>query len=212
LLAACAFAATLAAAQTETPLKALPYTPSLDVNAMDRTADPCTDLYRYSCGGWMAANPIPQDQSRWSVYGKLYQDNQRFLWGILDDLAKATSGRNANQQKIGDYFAACMDEGAVEKLGARPLKPYLDAIAAIRTKRDLAHVLAHPVGLYPDRAGQLGVRLGPGLRVACVEEDDLLSSGQPSHDLLRGGPSYLDRLADLHGRTSCSTKVQGRYH
>jgi putative endopeptidase len=140
--AAVAFAATLAAAQTETPLKALPYTPSLDVNAMDRTADPCTDLYRYSCGGWMAANPIPQDQSRWSVYGKLYQDNQRFLWGILDDLAKATSARNANQQKIGDDFAACMDEGAVEKLGARPLKPYLDAIAAIRTKRDLAHVLA----------------------------------------------------------------------
>src|SRR5438105_10075497 len=84
-------ATTLAAAQTETPLAALPYTPGLDVKAMDRAADPCEDFYRYSCGGWVAANPIPSDQARWSVYGKLYQDNQRFLWGILEDLAHKTA-------------------------------------------------------------------------------------------------------------------------
>src|SRR5690349_5753260 len=73
-------------AQTpETPLSALPYSPSLDLTSMDRTVNPCTDFYRYSCGGWIKKNPIPPDQSRWDVYGKLAEDNQRFLWGILEE-------------------------------------------------------------------------------------------------------------------------------
>ena len=123
------------------PVTALPYTPSLDVPSMDKSADPCVDFYQYTCGGWMKSNPIPADQAAWSVYGKLTVDNQRFLWGILDDLAKKTSGRNATQQKIGDYFGACMDEVAVEKLGAAPLQPALDAIAALKSKKDLAALL-----------------------------------------------------------------------
>jgi len=124
------------------PINALPYTPSLDVNSMDKSADPCVDFYQYTCGGWMKNNPIPADQARWSVYGKLYEDNQRFLWGILDDLSRKTSGRNATQQKIGDYFGACMNETAVEKLGASPLKPDLDAINAIKSKAELPALLA----------------------------------------------------------------------
>ena len=134
-----------AAAQTppaDKPATSFPYTPGLDVNAMDKTADPCVDFYQYTCGGWMKSNPIPADQPRWSVYGKLGQDNQRYLWGILDELAAKKQDRNVRQQKIGDYFAACMDEGAVEKLGAKPLAPMLGQINAMKTKRELPALLA----------------------------------------------------------------------
>ncbi len=126
----------------ERPITSFPYTPGLDVSSMDKTADPCVDFYQYSCGGWMTKNPIPADQARWSVYGKLYQDNQRFLWGILDQLSKQKSGRDANQQKIGDYFGACMDEAAVNKLGAAPLQPYMDRIRGLKTLGDLPALLA----------------------------------------------------------------------
>ncbi|HET9182829.1 MAG TPA: M13 family metallopeptidase [Candidatus Angelobacter sp.] len=127
----------------EKPLTALPYTPSLDVASMDKTADPCVNFYQYSCGGWMKNNPIPPDQAAWSVYAKLHQDNLRFLWGILDDLSKKTTGRTPNQQKIGDFFGACMNEPAIEKLGATPLKPALAQIAALKSKKQLAALLAN---------------------------------------------------------------------
>ncbi|TFW10613.1 M13 family peptidase [Massilia arenosa] len=135
-------AAPAAAAPAERPATEFPYTPGLDPSAMDRTADPCVDFYQYACGGWKTHNPIPADQARWSVYGKLAQDNQRYLWGILESLAQQKEGRTSAQQKIGDYFGACMDEKAIEARGAEPLKPWLDQIAAIKTTRDLPAVLA----------------------------------------------------------------------
>src|SRR5712692_3178658 len=131
---------------TDRPLSALPYTPSLAIAAMDRSADPCNDFYQYVCGGWMRNNPIPPDQAAWSVYGKVTDENARFLWGILEETAKPAADRTAVQQKIGDYFASCMDDTAVEQLGAAPLQPLLNEIAAIRNKRELAAFLAkeHP--------------------------------------------------------------------
>ena len=146
LVLALAGTSVLATAQTsapDRPTTTFPYTPGLDVTAMDKTADPCVDFYQYACGGWMKNNPVPADQARWSVYSKLTQDNQRYLWGILDGLAKKKDGRNVAQQKIGDYFGACMDEKAIEQRGAAPLAPYLAQIAAMQTMRDLPRVLAH---------------------------------------------------------------------
>jgi len=119
----------------------LPYTPSLDVTAMDQTVDPCVDLYTYSCGGWQKKNPIPPDQVSWSVYGKLYQDNLIYLRGILEQAA-AAKDRDAVTQKIGDYYGACMDEAAVEKLGAKPLQPEIDGIQALKSTREIAPLVA----------------------------------------------------------------------
>lgn len=142
LLPAALLVATLAHAADETPLDALPYTPSLDVTAMDRSADPCDDLYKFACGAWSQANPIPADQSRWSVYAKMANENQRYLWGVLNKLGAASAERSATQAKLGDYFAACMDEGAVQAAGLKGLQPLLDRIAALKDKRDLPVLLA----------------------------------------------------------------------
>ncbi len=131
----------MAAAQ-ERPLSTLPYTPSLEPAFMDRSVDPCVDLYRYSCGGWIKKNPIPADQSRWSVYGKVQVENQQLLWGIAEEAARQGANRSPSQQKIGDYFAACMDETAIEKTAATPLQPILNSIDKLTSKADLARFLA----------------------------------------------------------------------
>jgi putative endopeptidase len=104
-----------AAATAQTPQEpALPYSPSLNVGSMDKSVDPCQNFYKYSCGRWQQNNPIPPDQTSWSVYAKLYQDNLNFLRGILEQAAASKNQTDAVAKKIGDFYAACIDEPAVE--------------------------------------------------------------------------------------------------
>jgi putative endopeptidase len=116
----------------------MPYTPSLDVSAMDRSVNPCVDFFTYSCGGWQKRNPIPADQARWDVSAKLQTDTLRYLWGVLEGAANPQPTRDAVTQKVGDFFYACMDEARVEKLGNQPLAADLSAIAALVDVRALS--------------------------------------------------------------------------
>ena len=122
------------------PLEKMPYSPSLDVTSLDRSTDPCVDFYKFSCGGWMAKNPIPADQSGWSVYAKLGNANEQFLWGILADDAKAEH-RTAVQQKVGDYFESCMDTAAIDAAGLKPLQAQLGRLNALQTREQLMAAL-----------------------------------------------------------------------
>src|SRR5437879_4480945 len=89
-----------APANGQTPNEpALPYTPSLDVNSMDKSIDPCSNFYQYACGGWRKKNPIPLDQTSWSVYGKLYQDNLNFLRRILEQASSSKIGRASCRER-----------------------------------------------------------------------------------------------------------------
>jgi putative endopeptidase len=156
ILALLPLATAEARAAEERPLAALPYTPGLDTSVMDRAVDPCVDLYQFSCGKWLEKNPIPADRSRWSVYAKMANDNQRFLWGLLEEAARPAPGRDANTQKIGDYFASCMDEAAIEKAGLTPLKPDLAAIAGLKSRAELAALLGR---LHLQGEGEAGAML-----------------------------------------------------
>ena len=114
----------------------------LDMLDMDTKVDPCTDFFTYSCGGWIKNNPIPPDQTSWSVYSKLEDDNKLVLRDILETASKPSPNRSASQAKIGDYYAACMDEGAINSAGLKSLQGDFEKISAIRSKPDLAGVVA----------------------------------------------------------------------
>lgn len=140
LLALTVVSPALASAEKR-PLAELPYTPSLEPGYLDRSADPCADLYQFACGGWMERNPIPEDQASWSVYGKLYDENQQYLWGLLAEAAKPDPGRAPHVRRVGDYFASCMDEAGIEARGIEPVEEDLAAIDALTSKEGIAAVV-----------------------------------------------------------------------
>jgi putative endopeptidase len=144
------FMATLAAAAilvpalcstAQQPLASMPYSPSLDVTNLDRSVDPCADFYKFSCGGWQKKNPIPADESGWSVYAKLGTDNEQFLWGILEADAKAKN-RTPVEQKVGDYFAACMNTAAIDAQGIKPVESELVRLEGLKTRPELVAAIA----------------------------------------------------------------------
>jgi len=182
-VACLALCAAARAAEPAGPLTALPYTPGLDPESLDRSVDPCSDFYAFSCGGWMARNPIPPDQASWDVYGKLSDENRRFLWGILEKAAaEGTGHRSENEQKAGDYFAACMDEAAVDAAGVGPIQAELDAIHALRSRREIARLL-----------GRLHPSLGDELLFGIGSEQDARDSASVIAVLLIGGLGLPDR-------------------
>jgi endothelin-converting enzyme/putative endopeptidase len=138
---ALAFALFLSLANAQQP-GAAKSEPALDVTAMDRSIDPCVDFFAYSCGGWIKKNPIPADQSSWDTYSKMQDQNLGQLRGILEEASAPDPKRNAVNQKIGDYYASCTDEKAIDAKGAEPLKPSLERIAKISSKAELAGVVA----------------------------------------------------------------------
>jgi putative endopeptidase len=110
---------------------------------LDTSTDPCTDFFQYACGGWIKKNPIPAEYPDWDRFSELYERNLGILHTILDKAAQPDPKRTAEQQKIGDFYASCMDEAAVEQKGTSVLKPEFDHIAAMKSKADMADQIAH---------------------------------------------------------------------
>ncbi len=118
-----------------------------DITSLDTSVDPCTDFFAYACGGWLQKNPIPPDKTSWGVGGKLADQNRALLREILEEATAGGPGRDPVKQKIGDYYSACMDEKAIETAGASPLKSDLERINRMRSKREMARLVAAMPGL-----------------------------------------------------------------
>jgi putative endopeptidase len=147
LMVVLALSATLLAqapgAAADAPEKTYELLPGLDRSLIDTSADPCADFFQYACGNFNKLYPIPNDRSAFGTFTIVAEHNEQVLHAVLDKAAAGGAGRTANEQKIGDYYASCMDTGALNRDGLKSLQPELDRIAALRGKDELPALLAH---------------------------------------------------------------------
>lgn len=137
-LAACATPAPRSAAAPD-PVRGQSGVAAGDVN---RTVDPCTDFYEFANGTWRAENPIPPSKPRWSRRLAAREANRRDVRQLLDEIsAKKDWPRGSAEQLIGDHFASCMDEPAIEAAGLTPLAPLLAEIDGVRNAADVQRII-----------------------------------------------------------------------
>jgi putative endopeptidase len=154
----------------------------IDKADLDPAYKPCQDFYLYADGGWIKAHPIPAEYPRWGTFNVLAEENNEKLHGILEALAaRKDLVPGSDDQKLADYWSACMDEKAVEAAGAKPIEPDLARIAAIHTPAELQAEIA--------RLQTEGVRVLFGFG----SEQDRKNSEETIAGLREGGLGLPDR-------------------
>jgi endothelin-converting enzyme/putative endopeptidase len=129
--------------QPDTAAKPPERLPGLSTAFIDKTADPCQDFFQYACGNFNKLHPIPPDRASFGTITLLQDYNESILHGILEKAAANNPNRTPNEQKIGDYYASCLNIGLINGQGLKPLQPELNRIATLKTKADLTALLAH---------------------------------------------------------------------
>jgi putative endopeptidase len=123
-----------------------------DTKNLDRSCKPCDDFFEFAMGGWMKANPIPPEYSTWGSFTVLLDKNQQNLRQILEKEENAQSANGSNGQKIGDFYASCMDTSAVDAAGVKPIEGELVRIAAVN---DVAMLQAETARLQDQGVGAM---------------------------------------------------------
>ena len=121
--------------QTAKPASA---TSGIELDALGRRADPCSDFYQFACGGWITKNPLPADRRSYGRFEEVQAHNFTILRRILE-----TPDATGDRKKASDYYAACMDESRIESSGLTPVEPDLKTIDELTNPDDLPVLVAH---------------------------------------------------------------------
>ncbi len=158
-----------------------PLVSGIDKSNFDTSVRPQDDFFRYVNGGWLARTEIPADKSNYGSFNVLADNAEVQLRQIIEEAAAANAAAGTDTQKVGDFYSTFMDETAVEALGMKPVKPQLDAIAAIA---DHEQVLAHMAEMFT---------LGVDVPVAGFVGADAKNSTQYALILWQNGLGMPDR-------------------
>ncbi len=124
-------------------LSAIAQSKGFDTGRMDTSAEACNDFYQYANGTWLKNTKIPAEYPSWGSFTIVYENNQNILKQVVENAAKTTAAaKGSDTQLVGDYYASCMDEAAIEKAGTKPLAPYLKEVNKIKNISDVQRELA----------------------------------------------------------------------
>jgi putative endopeptidase len=184
--------------------------PGFSITSLDRKVDPCTDFYKFSCGSWMTANPLPADQARWGRFDALQDRNRLILQNTLESVASNKPGRTPIEQKIGDFYFACMDEKAIEARGTAPIKADLERINALKNKKDLAELVAYLLrqgtseffNFYSEQDAKDSTRVIAGLDqggIGMPDRDYYFKTDEKSVELRKQYVAHVQKMFELLG-------------
>src|ERR1700761_111694 len=141
-----------------------------DKSGMDTTVKPGENFFLYANGKWVKDTKIPGTETGWGLANILYNDNQKELHGILEDVSAKDNPAGSKEQKVGDLYKSGMDTVTIDKLGYEPVKPLLAKINAVKDYKDVVKLAAD------------GFKTGDGFLLGFyVSPDDRVSSKNVAH-------------------------------
>jgi putative endopeptidase len=194
----------------------------IDPKNIDKAVSPATDFYKFAEGGWLAANPVPAEYSRWGSFNELLEKNMRDLHTILEEAAANTSGsRTANVQKIGDFYASAMDSASAEQEGAKPLAGEFSRIAAIASPAEIPaevarlHVyLANPVfGFYVNQDAKNSTQVIAQIRqggLGLPDRDYYTKEDDHSREIRTQYLGHIQKLLELAGDNAATAEADAK--